>query len=147
MGLRSECISHSSWEMVHRLPLPLSSLPVSLVLSLSLSPVCLSVYGISQFLPRSMCMQVPACVSVSGWVSVHAACVCVFPYKHICMSVCESALLTHSLRVARTQMVKDGKVVSERSPGLPPFCPGSGENFGKGSTLAIPGAGSWLLRH
>lgn len=61
------------------------------------------------------------CVHVSVWTSVHEARVCVYLHLHVhvYISVFVSLLLSHSLHLARTQIVEDGERVSGRSPGLP----------------------------
>lgn len=82
---------------------------------------------------------------VSVWASVHEARVCVSACA--CISVLVSVLLTHSLHLARTQIVEDGERASGRSPGPVPFWPRTGEGFGKIATLPVPGAGARLPEH
>lgn len=72
--------------------------------------------------------------------------VCVYLHVHV-LSVFVPVLLTHSLHLARTQIVEDGEIVSGRSPGPAPFWPRIGEGFGKVSTLPVSETGAWLPGH
>lgn len=127
---------------MHGLCLSFPSLSAALAFLVSF--VYLSVYVSSRYFPQvCACEHLRVCMCLCGRLCMKYVCVSACA----CISVLVSVLLTHSLRLARTQIVEDGERASGRSPGPVPFWPRIGEGFGKVSTLPVPVAGAWLPEH